>query len=53
MSDFYCKEALSGNTFVEIVAETDNILAFHHTKPHWSLHIIVIPKKHILAHYLY
>lgn len=45
--DFYCNEALSGHTPVKKVLETDNVLAFHHTKPHWPVHIVVIPKKHI------
>ena len=27
-SDFYCDEALSGRTPVEIVMETDDVLAF-------------------------
>jgi histidine triad (HIT) family protein len=45
--DFYCNEALSGNTPVQVVEETDRVLAFHHTKPHWPVHIVVIPKTHI------
>ena len=45
--DFYCDEALSGNTPVEVVAETDGVLAFHHTRPFWPVHIVVIPKQHV------
>lgn len=45
--DFYCDEALSGRTPVEVVAETDDVLAFHHTRPFWSVHIVVIPKAHV------
>jgi histidine triad (HIT) family protein len=45
--DFYCDEALSGRTVVEVVAETDDVLAFHHTKPFWPVHIVVIPKQHV------
>src|SRR2546428_7548521 len=45
--DFYCDEVLSGHTPVNRVRETANILAYHHTRPHWPVHIIVIPKKHI------
>jgi histidine triad (HIT) family protein len=33
MSDFYCNEVLSGNTDVDVLFETDNVLAFHHTQP--------------------
>ena len=45
--DFYCNEALSGRTRIERVLETDNVLAFHHTRPYWPVHIVVIPKRHI------
>ena len=46
-SDFYCDEVLSGRTAVEKVVETDDVLAFHHTRPYWPVHIVVIPKRHI------
>ena len=46
-SDFYCDEVLSGNTTVQIVAETDRVLAYHHTRPYWPVHIVVIPKQHV------
>lgn len=45
--DFYCEEVLSGKTEVEIVIETDNVLAYHHTRPYYEHHIVVIPKIHI------
>lgn len=45
--DFYCEQVLSGETHVEKVAETENVLAFYHTQPFWETHIVVIPKKHI------
>jgi histidine triad (HIT) family protein len=46
-SDFYCDEALSGRTPIKIVRETKDVLAFHHTRPHWRVHIVVVPKVHI------
>lgn len=46
-NDFYCDEVLSGRTAVEVVQETDRVLAYHHTKPHWPVHIVVIPKMHV------
>jgi len=46
-SDFYCDEALSGRTPVQVVKETDEVLAFHHTRPYWPVHIVVVPKAHI------
>jgi histidine triad (HIT) family protein len=45
--DFYCEEVLNGKTPVEKVSETGNVLAYHHTRPFWETHIVVIPKKHI------
>jgi histidine triad (HIT) family protein len=47
--DFYCDEVLSGRTQVEIVTETDNVLAYHHTRPFWPTHIVVIPKRHVAS----
>ncbi|WP_043932400.1 HIT family protein [Bacillus sp. EB01] len=47
VEDFYCDEVLSGKTAVEKVWETDDTLAFYHTRPFYDVHIVVIPKKHI------
>ncbi len=47
--DFYCDEVLSGKTPVRIVLETDAVLAFHHTRPYWPVHIVVVPKRHIAS----
>jgi len=32
---------------VKKVKETNKVLAFYHTKPSWTTHIVVIPKEHI------
>lgn len=45
--DFYCDEVLSGRTAVDVVAETETVLAYHHTRPFWPVHIVVIPKTHV------
>lgn len=45
--DFYCEQVLSGKIKVEKVLETENVLAYKHTKPFWETHLVVIPKKHI------
>ena len=45
--DFYCDEVLSGKTSVNIVHETDGVLAYYHTRPFWPEHIVVIPKRHV------
>jgi histidine triad (HIT) family protein len=46
-SDFYCDEVMSGRTKVSVVAETESVIAFHHTRPFWPVHIVVVPKQHI------
>jgi len=46
-NDFYCDEALSGRTLVKKVMETDNVLAFYHTRPFYPVHVVVIPKRHV------
>ena len=46
-NDFYCREVLSGHTEVDIIAETTNVLAYHHTRPAYPVHVVVIPKTHI------
>ncbi|MFP7479381.1 HIT domain-containing protein [Terribacillus saccharophilus] len=46
-TDFYCEEVLNGKTPVKKVIETENVLAYHHTKPFYPVHIVAIPKKHI------
>lgn len=45
--DFYCDEVLSGKTQVNKVLETENVLAYYHTKPFYPVHIVAIPKRHI------
>ncbi|WP_156858116.1 HIT domain-containing protein [Oceanobacillus sp. AG] len=45
--DFYCDEVLSDKIQVRKVLETDNVLAYYHTKPFWPVHVVAIPKKHI------
>lgn len=45
--DFYCEEALSGKTPINTVYESDTVLAFHHTKPVYEFHLVIIPKEHI------
>ena len=47
--DFYCDEVLSGHTPVQKVLETERVLAYHHTRPYWPVHIVVIPKRHVAS----
>lgn len=44
--DFYCEEALSGRTPVDVVIETEDVLAFRHTRPFWPVHIVVVVREH-------
>ena len=46
--DFYCDFVFSKKIKVKKVKETDNLLAFHHTKPSYPLHIVIVPKKHLV-----
>lgn len=46
-NDFYCDVALKGDEPLVKEYESEQVLAFHHTRPHWPVHIVVIPKKHI------
>jgi histidine triad (HIT) family protein len=48
-SDFYCDEVFSGRTPVERVVETDDVLAFQHTRPFYEIHVVVVPKRHIAS----
>ncbi|HXH78488.1 HIT domain-containing protein [Nocardioides sp.] len=47
--DFYCDVALAHPAELDIVHEDDRVLAFHHTKPKWEFHLVVIPKRHIAS----
>lgn len=47
MEDIYCEQIIPGKLKVEIVFETDHVMAFHHTKPYWEHHVVIIPKDHI------
>ena len=31
----------------DIMLETDDVLAFRHTRPFWPVHIVVVPKRHV------
>jgi histidine triad (HIT) family protein len=48
-TDFYCDIAIPKRIALRIEYEDDDVLAYHHTKPFWPLHIVVVPKKHIAS----
>jgi histidine triad (HIT) family protein len=47
--DFYCDEVFSRRTPVRTVVETGNVLAFHHTRPSYPVHVVVVPKRHVAS----
>jgi histidine triad (HIT) family protein len=48
-NDFYCDVAIPDVGGLDIVYDDEWILAFHHTRPFWKTHIVVVPKRHIAS----
>lgn len=46
-NDIYCDLIIPRSLPIKVVQETENILAYHHTRPHWPVHIVVTPKQHV------
>lgn len=46
-NDFYCDVALKDTSSLKKEYESENVIAYHHTRPHYPVHIVVVPKKHI------
>ena len=47
MSDIYCEQIIPGKLKVDILFETERVMAFHHTQPYFERHVVIIPKAHI------
>ena len=47
--DFYCDVALADVGALDVVEETDQVLAYHHTRPYRPVHVVVIPKRHVAS----
>lgn len=47
--DFYCDVALPHPERLRIVAEDERVLAFHHTRPFWETHVVIVPKRHLAS----
>jgi histidine triad (HIT) family protein len=47
--DWYCEDVLSGKIEVTKVWEDGRVLAFHHPKPKAEIHVVIIPKEHVLS----
>ena len=46
-NDFYCDVAIPRAVPLDVVHDDDLVLAFHHTRPFWNVHVVVVPKRHI------
>lgn len=46
-SDFYCDVALPHLAALDVVHDGEGVLAFHHTRPFWPVHVVVVPKRHV------
>ena len=46
-NDFYCDVALPNVAALDVVHDGEGVLAFHHTRPFWPVHIVVVPKRHV------
>lgn len=46
-NDFYCDVALADIEALDVVEETERVLAYHHTRPYRSVHVVVVPKEHV------
>ncbi|WP_374457867.1 HIT domain-containing protein [Nocardioides sp.] len=47
--DFYCDIAIPRRIELEVVHEDELVLAYHHTRPFWEVHVVVVPKRHIAS----
>lgn len=45
--DFYCDVAIPRAVPLEVVHEDELVLAYHHTRPFWKVHVVVVPKRHL------
>ncbi|MFJ9392435.1 HIT family protein [Nocardioides sp. NPDC101246] len=46
-SDFYCELAIPHPERLDVVHDSARVLAFHHTRPYWAVHVVVVPTRHI------
>ncbi|GAA3835575.1 HIT family protein [Nocardioides panacisoli] len=45
--DFYCDVALPNLRDLDVVHDSEGVVAYHHTRPFWPVHIVVVPKRHV------
>jgi histidine triad (HIT) family protein len=46
-TDFYCDVAIPRLQELDVVHDDEQVLAFHHTRPFWPIHLVVVPKRHL------
>ena len=47
--DFYCDVAIPYPDRLEVEHQDEQVLAFHHTRPFWRTHLVVVPVRHIAS----
>ena len=48
-SDFYCDVAIPHADELDVVYRDEHVLGYHHTRPFWPTHIVVVPKRHLAS----
>jgi histidine triad (HIT) family protein len=48
-TDFYCDVAIPRAHELDVVDEDARVLAYHHTRPYWPTHLVVVPKRHLAS----
>lgn len=46
-TDFYCDVAIPRARELDVVHDDPLVLAYHHTRPYWPTHLVVVPKRHL------
>lgn len=46
-NDIYCDLIIPRKRDIQVVTETEHVLAYYHTRPHWPVHIVVTCKQHV------
>lgn len=47
--DFYCDVALPNIGELDVVHLDEQVLAYHHTRPYWETHLVVVPRNHVAS----
>ena len=45
--DFYCDVALPDLAALDVVHLSELVVAYHHTRPFWPVHVVVVPRRHV------